>query len=223
MSSATVTARSAVRDSIVLDNVDWKTYTRFLYLFAERPGYRLTYDRGKLEIMSPLPEHEINTDFLGCLARALSDELGLPIKGGGSTTLRRRRRQRGLEPDRCYWIANEPAVRGKLDLDLRIDPPPDLAIEVDVTSSSLDRMAIYAALGVPEVWRVDNRTLTFHALDAVNRKYTVITHSLSFPLVTPADLMRFSALCAGQDENSVIRQFRSWVQQQRVGGGGKTP
>lgn len=222
MSTATVPASSVVRYCLLLDNVDWRTYTRFLHIFAERRGYRLTYDQGKLEIMSPLPEHEVNSDFLGCLARALSDELGLPIKGGGSTTLRRRRRQRGLEPDRCYWIANEPAVRGKLDLDLRIDPPPDLAIEVDVTSSSLDRMGIYAALGVPEVWRVDNRTLTFHAL-GTNRKYTAISHSLSFPLVTPADLMRFSAMCAGQDENSVLRQFRTWVQQQRAGGGTKTP
>ncbi len=217
------TARSAARDRLILDNVDWRTYTRFLYLFAERPGYRLTYDRGRLEIISPSPEHELDAEFLGRLAIALTEELGLTIMSGGSTILRRRRRRRGLEPDKCYWIANEPAMRGKRTLDLRIDPPPDLAIEVDVTSSSMDRMGIYAALGVPEVWRVDNRTLTFQALDAANRKYTAVSHSLSFPLVTPADLMRFSARCAGQDENSVIRQFRVWVQQQRAGGGGKTP
>ena len=218
---STVTAHAVVRDRLLLDNVDWRTYTRFLYLFAERPGYRLTYDRGRLEIMSPLAEHEINTDFLGCLARALSDELGLPIKGGGSTTLRRRRRQRGLEPDRCYWIANEPAVRGKQTLDLRIDPPPDLAIEVDVTSSSLDRMAIYAALAVPEVWRVDNRTLTFHVLDT-KQKYVAVSQSRAFPFVTAADLMAFVAMCANQDENSVLRQFRTWVKQQRASGGTKT-
>lgn len=219
---STVTSPPAVRDHVILDNVDWKTYTRFLYLFAERPGYRLTYDRGRLEIMSPSPEHEINTDFLGALVRALTEELGLPIKGGGSTTLRRRRRRRGLEPDKCYWIASEPAMRGKRTLDLRIDPPPDLAIEVDVTSNSLDRMSIYATLGVPEVWRVDNRTLTFHALSA-NRKYAPISHSLSFPQVTPADLMNFVAMCAGQDENSVLRQFRAWVRQQVAGGGTKAP
>jgi Uma2 family endonuclease len=220
MPTATTTP-AVVRYCLLLDNVDWRTYTRFLRIFAERPGYRLTYDRGKLEIMSPLPEHETGTDFLGCLARALSDELGLPIKGGGSTTLRRRRRQRGLEPDRCYWIANEPAIRGKRTLDLHIDPPPDLAIEVDVTSSSLDRMSIYAALGVPEVWRLDNRTLTFHALDA-NGKYIAVSHSRSFPQVTPADLMGFMAMCAGQDENSVLRQFRTWVQQ-KLAAGGTTP
>lgn len=216
--STVTTAPSVVRYCLLLDNVDWPTYTRFLRIFAERPGYRLTYDRGRLEIMSPLPEHETDADFLGCLARAVSDEMGLPIKGGGSTTLRRRRRQRGLEPDRCYWITNEPKVRGKRRINLRVDPPPDLAIEVDVTNSSLDRMSIYASLGVPEVWRLDNRTLTFHALDA-NRKYAAISHSLSFPLATPADLMNFLMMCVGQDENSVLRQFRAWVQQQLSKGG----
>ncbi|MHB1421647.1 MAG: Uma2 family endonuclease [Gemmataceae bacterium] len=219
---STVTTRMIVRDHLLLDNVDWRTYTRFLRLFAERPGYRLTYDRGRLEIMSPLPEHEGDAEFLGRLAVTLTEELGLTIKSGGSTTLRRRRRRRGLEPDQCYWIANEPALHGKRTLDLRIDPPPDLAIEVDVTSSSLNRMSIYAAVGVPEVWRLDNRTLTFDALDA-NRNYLVVSHSLSFTQVTAADLMGFLALCAAQDENSVIRQFRLWVRQQLLGGGQSLP
>lgn len=222
---STATAGSVVRDRLLLDNVDWRTYTRFLQMFAERPGYRLTYDRGILEIMSPLPLHERCANFLGRLAITLTVELGLPILQGGSTTLRRRRRQRGLEPDRCYWIANEAAVRGKLRLDLRVDPPPDLAIELDVTSSSLDRMSIYAALGVPEVWRLDNRTLTFQELGA-NRKYTAVSQSPSFLSVlrvTPADLMNFLALCATQDENSVIRQFRAWVKQQLASGGTTPP
>ncbi len=217
---STVSTPSAVRDRLYLDEVDWRTYTHFLRLFAERPGCRLTYDRGRLEIMSPLPEHESGVTFLGRLTITLTEELDLPIKEGGSMTLRRRRRQRGLEPDRCYWIANEPAVRGKRTLDLRIDPPPDLALEVDITSSSLDRMSIYAALGVPEVWRLDERTLTFQTL-GTNRKYSAASHSLSFPLVTPADLMGFLAMCANQDENSVIRQFRTWIKQ-RIAGGGQT-
>jgi len=221
-SMSTVPARTVVRERLLLDSVDWRTYTRLLRIFAERPGYRLTYDRGRLEIMSPLPEHDTDADFLGCMARALTEELGLPIKGGGSTTLRRRHRQRGLEPDRCYWIANEPAMRGKRTLDLRIDPPPDLAIEVDVTSSSLDRMRIYAALGVPEVWRLDERMLTFHVLGA-KRTYSAVSHSLSFPLVTPADLMKFLALRTSEEENSVVRQFREWIRQRLAAGGQTSP
>jgi Uma2 family endonuclease len=191
--------------------VDWRTYSHLLRAFAERPGVRLTYDRGELEIMSPLLEHGDDGDFLGDLVVALTEELGLPLKRGGSTTLRRRRRRRGLEPDRCYWIANAPRMAGKRRLDLRTDPPPDLAIEVDVTRSSLDRMSIYAALGVPEVWRLDGDALTFHALGADNR-YTTAHQSRSFPLVTPADLLGFlqQARQAG-DENPVMRQFREWV------------
>jgi Uma2 family endonuclease len=201
--------------------VDWRTYSRLLRVFAERPAIRLTYDRGLLEIMSPLPEHETDTRFLGRFVIALTEELGLPIKEGGSMMMRRRRRQRGLEPDGCFWINNEPAVRGKRHIDLRVDPPPDLAVEVDVTSSSLDRMSIYASLGVPEVWRLEHPTLTFHALGA-KRKYTAIGRSLSFSLVTPADLMIFLAMRGGQDDNSVIRQFRAWIQQ-RIAGGTSTP
>lgn len=219
MSSAT--AQIATGQRLVLDNVDWRMYSRLLRIFAEYRGVRLAYDRGKLEIMSPLPEHESDAAFLGRLAITLTEELGLPIKEGGSMTMRRRRRQRGLEPDRCFWITNEPAVRGKRRIDLRVDPPPDLAIEVDVTSSSLNRMRIYAALGVPEVWRLDHPALSFHALGA-KRVYSPISHSLSFPFVTPPDLMSFLALRGGQDENSVIRQFRVWIQQ-RIAGGTSTP
>ncbi|HEY7424761.1 MAG TPA: Uma2 family endonuclease [Gemmataceae bacterium] len=219
---ATVSAPPAVGQRLLLYNVDWQTYTRLLRIFAEHPSVRLAYDRGTLEIMSPLPEHEKDADFLGVLVRSLTRELGLTIQGGGSMTMRRRRKQKGIEPDRCYWIANEPAVRGKRTFDPRIDPPPDLAIEVDVTSSSLNRMGIYATLGVPEVWRLDQPTLTFHALGA-NRKYSAITHSLSFPLVTPADLLNFLALRATLDENGVLDQFETWVRQRRAAGGAAPP
>ncbi len=118
------TASTAVPQRLVLDNVDWRTYSRFLRLFAERPAVRLTYDRGTLEIMSPLLEHAGDADFLGGLVVALTEELKRPLKRAGSTTLRRRRLRRGLEPDRSYWIANEPAMRGKRHYDSRVDPPP---------------------------------------------------------------------------------------------------
>ncbi len=218
---STVPAQSVAVPCLVLDNVDWRTYTRLLHIFAERPAFRLTYDRGRLEIMSPLPEHESDVAFLGRLAVTLTEELGLTVKEGGSTSFRRRRHQRGLEPDRCYWIKSEPAVRGKRKLDLRVDPAPDLAIEVDVTSRSINRMKIYAVLGVPEVWRVEIETLKFYSLDT-KRKYSEISHSLSFPLVASADLMGFLALRANQDEKAVARQFRAWAQQRR-GSSGTTP
>jgi Uma2 family endonuclease len=205
--------------SLLLSNVDWQTYTRLLRIFAERPGIRLTYDRGELEILSPLLEHDWDTDFLGAMVRVLTDELGLPVIGGGSVTIRLRRRQRGLEPDRCYWIANAPRMAGRRRLDLRTDPPPDLAIETDVTRSSLNRMSIYATLGVPEVWRLEGDVLAFYVLDA-NRAYVGSAVSRSFPLVMPADLLPFLQQSRqGPDQNVLIRHFRAWIQQRRAAAG----
>ena len=168
-----------------LSGVDWRTYSRLLYIFAEQPGVRLTYDRGELEIMSPLFIHDDDGRFLGYLIFVLTEELGLCLRAGGSTTLKRRLKQRGIEPDECFWIVNAARMAGRRRLDLRTDPPPDLAIEVDVTNSSLDRMSIYAALHVPEVWRLEGDTLTFHVLDA-DGTYQSAAVSRAFPMVRPA-------------------------------------
>jgi Uma2 family endonuclease len=197
---------------LLLHGVSWREYTRMLRAFAERPGFRLTYDRGTLEIMSPLFEHESDADLLGRFVVVLTEEMGLPLQAGRSTTFRRRRMRRGLEPDHSWWIAHEAQVRGKRRIDLRVDPPPDLALEVDVTHRSLDRMSIYARLGVPEVWRLDARGLTFQALQP-NGRYAEQTHSPTFPRFTPADLMAFMALRSRHDENEVVRQFRVFVRQ----------
>jgi Uma2 family endonuclease len=196
-----------------LSDVDWRTYSRLLRIFAETPGVRLTYDRGELEIMSPLLEHDDEGRFLGRLVVILTEELGLPIKAGGSVTLRRRRRSRGIEADESFWITAAPRMAGRQRLDLRKDPPPDLTIEVDVSRSSLDRFKIYAALGVPEVWRLEGDEMTFHILDEEG-KYITSACSRSFPLVAPADLLSFlkQARQAG-DDNAVARRFREWVRQ----------
>ena len=196
-----------------LSGIDWHTYTRLLRVFAEHPGVRLTYDRGELEIMSPLLKHDDDSRFLGDLVFVLTEEMVLPLKRGGSTTLRRRKRQKGIEADECFWIANAHRMAGKRRLDLRTDPPPDLAIEVDVTHSTLDHLEIYAALQVPEVWRLAGDMLTFHVL-GTDGKYANAATSRTFPLLTPADLLQFvqEARQAG-DQNAVVRRFRAWVRQ----------
>jgi Uma2 family endonuclease len=164
MSTVPQSGRSGQR--VMLHGISWDEYTQVLRAFAEQRSVRLTYDRGVLEIRTHSFGHHNSSRFLGSLISALTEEFNLPVASGGSTTLRRRKRQRGLEPDACFWIANEPRVRGLYRLNLRTDPPPDLVVEVDVTRSSLNRMAIYAALGVPEVWRLDVASLTFHLLQA---------------------------------------------------------
>jgi hypothetical protein len=116
--------------------------------------------------MSPLAEHEFDNRLLDRFVVVLTEELNLNLKAGGTTTLRRRRKKRGIEADNCYWIVSEPKIRGKRRIHLKADPPPDLAVEVDVTSSSLDRLSINAVLKVPEVWRLDSGSIVFHILGA---------------------------------------------------------
>jgi Uma2 family endonuclease len=219
MSHAPAISRPAPGNRILLSCIDWQTYSRILKALDERPGLRLTYDRGELEIMSPSMEHDEGGRFLGDLVVLLTRELGLPIKRGGSVTLRRRLRRRGLEPDECFWIANAHRMAGRRRLDLRTDPPPDLAIETDVSRSSLNRLGIYAALGVPEVWRLEADSLTFYVLRPDGGYETVVT-SRSFPLVTPADLLGLvqQAREAG-DENPIAARFREWIQQRQAAGG----
>jgi Uma2 family endonuclease len=220
MSQAPSLAKPVAGQSLRLSGIDWKTYTRLVQLFAERRDVGLTYDRGKLEIMSPRLEHDDDGWFLGFLVLALAEELGLPLKCGGSTTLRRRRQRRGLEADASFWIANAHRMAGRRRLNLRTDPPPDLAIEVEVTHGGLDRLAIYAALRVPEVWRLKKDVLTFHVLEA-DGTYASASHSKAFPLLAPADLLGFlqQARQTG-DETAVLRQFRAWIRQRQASGGG---
>ncbi len=169
--------------------------------------------------MAPLLEHDNDGEFLGFLVVTLTQERGLSLKAGGSATMRRRKKRRGLEADKCYWIASAALMGGRRRLDLRKDPPPDLAIEVDVTNSSLDRMGIYAALRVPEVWRLEGDDLSFHVLDE-SGAYQPAAYSRSFPGITAADLMVFlqQARQSG-DDNAVIRDFRAWLGRQRGAAG----
>jgi Uma2 family endonuclease len=199
--------------SLLLSDVDWNTYSRFLYLFAERPGYRLTYDRGELEIMAPLLNHDDEARFLGDIVFVVTEELELPLHRGGSVTVRRRRDERGIEADECFWIAMAHRMKGRKRLDLRRDPPPDLAIEVDVTKSCMNQLSIYAKLRVPEIWRLTEEALTFHVLNTKGH-YELAKTSKAISLLTPAIVMEFLVLAreAG-DQNTVTRQLRKWVRQ----------
>jgi Uma2 family endonuclease len=218
MSQAASVATPPVGRCLRLSGIDWRTYTRLLGIFAERRDIRLTYDRGELEIMSPSLEHDDDVWFLGRVVMVLTEELGMPLRPGGATTLRRQLRRRGIEADACFWIANAHRMAGRRRLDLRTDPPPDLAIEVDVSHSSLDRLAIYAALRVPEVWRLKGDLLTFHVLQP-DGNYAASPTSQSLPQITPADLLGFLHQARqAADHNVVVQQFRAWLRQRGVGG-----
>mgnify|MGYP002776999543 CR=1 FL=1 len=196
-------------DRVILRNISWQSYQSLVRDFESEPRLRLTYDRGTLEIRMPLDPHESFKKLLGRLIEAATEELDLEIRSLGSRTCDREDLSRGLEPDQCYYIQNEAQVRGIAQIDLAQFPPPDLAVEVDITSSSLNRFSIYADLKVPEVWRYDGQSLMIYSLEA--GEYQVRDRSLALPILTAADVMRFLELYSSIGENSLIKQFRQWI------------
>lgn len=196
-------------DRVLLRNISWQTYQYLVKDFEQQPAIRLTYDRGLLEIRMPLDPHETYKKLLGRLVEALTEELEIEIRSLGSRTCDRVDLTQGLEPDQCYYIQNEPAVWNKAQIDLSQDPPPDLAIEIDITSSSINRLNIYANLGVPEVWRYDGQSLLMYCLQ--DRQYQVFDQSLAFPILSASDIKRFLDLKKTTKENQLVRLFRDWV------------
>jgi Uma2 family endonuclease len=195
-------------EPLILENIRWSTYEALLKDLEDRPIH-LTYDQGKLEIMTLSSQHEILKKLIGRLVEELCTELEMPIKSLGSTTIARKDLERGLEPDECYYIANELRVRGKMKINFKKDPPPDLAIEVDVSRSSSSRQNVYAALGIPEMWRFDGTLTVFHL--QANEKYAERSHSLNFPDVPIAEIEGFIHQIRDVDETSLVRSFRQWV------------
>jgi Uma2 family endonuclease len=191
---------------------DWNLYDRMLSAVNDR-HVRITYDRGRLELMAPSLNHEWWSRRLDSLIRALAEELGMDFLGGGMTTFRREDLDRGLEPDQCYFIASPERVRGRQKIDLSIDPPPDLALEIDISTSSLDRMGIYAALGVQEVWRCDGVTFEVRQLSATpgGRDYVVAPRSTWFPLLPADQVMQFLIETQGELDIAFGRMARAWV------------
>lgn len=196
---------------MLLCPVSWATYEALLK-DLDSPGVRLTYDNGRLEIMTLGHGHEQFAKLIGRMIELLTFELNVPIHSGRSTTFKREAKKRGLEPDECYWIQNELAMRGKKDFDIESDPPPDLAIEVDITSSSIDRMSIYASLGVKEIWRFHDDKLTVYQLRP-GGTFSPCEHSPAFPYLPVDELLRFLRDSDMQDETSLMRSFTAWVRE----------
>jgi Uma2 family endonuclease len=199
----------ASEHSSVLHDVRWATYEALL---ADRGdhGPRMFYDEGTLEIMSPSRRHERLKVLIGRLIEAYSEELMIEISAAGATTLRSQLRRRGLEPDASYYIKHEGRVRNKDDIDLAVDPPPDLAVEVDITSKSVDKLATYSSLGVPELWSHDGARLVVRVLDETG-SYAVAERSKSFPDLPLDELNRFLEQRATLSDTRIGRAFRAWV------------
>lgn len=197
---------------VTLHNISWQTFETILAEMGEDRACRLAYDRGTLEIMTPLMPHEHNNRLFEHLIVILAEEFNLPLKSAGSLTCKRQDLLKGAEPDSCFYLQNEPLVRNKRDIDLASDPPPDLVVEVDYRSSSVDKLAIYAALGVPELWRYDQPVLLFYQLQG--ERYVQCENSPSFPQLPLTEIPRFLEDSLRIGEIPMLRSFRAWVRQQ---------
>ncbi|WP_082172564.1 Uma2 family endonuclease [Limnoraphis robusta] len=196
---------------VLLTDVSWLEFETILEELGEHRAARIAYDRGTLEIMTPLPEHEVDKVFIGDFIKALLEEMDIEFYPLGSTTFKNELMKQGIEPDDCFYIENEAAVRGKDRLDLTIDPPPDLALEIDVTSRTHPN--IYAALGVGELWRFEKGKLQINLLQSgqyVESEFS--PHFPNFPLkeIIPEYLKRAKT----EGRNKTMKAFRTWVKEQ---------
>jgi Uma2 family endonuclease len=198
-----------------LSLIPWETYVAYSDGLGPR-HIRVTYDRGEMETQTVSPRHENRKKVLSRRIAVLTEEMNIDIASGGSMTCRREDLLRALEPDECYWIAHEPQVRGREELDLDVDPPPDLALEIEICRSTLDRMAIYAALRVPEVWRWDAESLRVHLLSA-RGTYRQSDRSKAFPFLPLGDFADFLAR-TDVSETQLVRSFRVWVRKRKKEG-----
>jgi Uma2 family endonuclease len=197
------------QQQIVLHDIRWDTYESLLRENSAS-HYRMTYDEGELEIMTLSVGLENLGSWLGRLIFFLALEFQMAIFSGGSATLKQGMRKKGLEPDECFWIAHEEQMRGKKEWDAAKDPPPDLAVEIDITSSSLDRLGIYAALKVPEIWRYDGELLQVLVL-GTSGKYKEKAKSPTFPPLPLAEFAGFVGKLGSKDEVRLIQEFTLWL------------
>ncbi|HEX7380343.1 MAG TPA: Uma2 family endonuclease [Pirellulales bacterium] len=198
-------------DRVVLSSVSWKAYEE-LRANEENFHVRMAYDNGRLELMSPSPDHAVMKRLVGRMIEALTEELNIPCRSLSDTTWQRPNLSKGLEADECYYILNHHRVRRRLQVDLAVDPPPDLAVEAEISRGVIPRLPIYAALGVPEVWRCGRPGLTACALTA-DGEYVEREFSLNLPMLRVKDLEPFLDFELAADETAWIRGFRAWVRE----------
>ncbi len=211
---APATTSAPEDECFTLYGLNWSDYVTIDKILDDKSKARLLYLDGSLTFLSPAYIHETSEDFLDKILLAIVVGCEIEIRPLGSTTLRKEERLAGLEGDRVYWLRENAVLTADVkELDLTIHPPPDLAIEVENTSKATDAMAIYARMGVPEVWRHDVRrgTLGFWALGG-DGTYAKITSSLGFPFLTPEDVL--SELKRAEESQSYLRwfaQLNDWV------------
>lgn len=198
-------------ERVQLSGISWQTYEALLAELSHQRRLRLTYNRGNLEIMVPSPEHERYKEVIGRFVETLAEELDIRIEPFGSTTFKRPELS-GAEPDKCFYVRNIDIVKAKKRLNPQEDPAPDLVVEIDITSGSTNRLAIYKDLGVSEVWIYDGKS--FQIMQLQNKEYVPCSRSQIFPNLPLLEIGRFLEEVGKMDYLDLVKMFQSWVRNQ---------
>ncbi|MEP6518832.1 Uma2 family endonuclease [Microcoleus vaginatus] len=209
--STPVEQQTTPENRVILKGVSWSTFKALLADVGDDRAWRIAYDGGLLEIRMPHLEHEVPKGLIESFIEATADELEIEVMKAGSLTLEREDLTRAVEPDTCFYIQNEASVRGKRDISLPEDLPPDLAIESDYTNSSVNKDSIYAALGVPELWRYRRESLQVYHL--VEGKYEMCEISLAFPFLPVAEIPGFIEQSRTIGQRAAVRLFRQRIRE----------
>lgn len=203
------TVQTPQEQRLVLHNIDWETYERLLAAHESSSVPHFTYDRGELEIVSPLPKHDRYAHTFELLVPVAAGELGVHVYGLRSTTFKREDLQCGAEPDSCFYLENRDRIRGKDRIILGIDPPPDLVVEVEITHPAISKLPIYAQFGVPEVWRYDGERLRILLLEG--DRYAESALSRALPGVPAVALSALIQEIEWLDDLELIDRVRDWA------------
>jgi Uma2 family endonuclease len=201
---------------MVLDNVSWRTYESLLADYRDRSVPHFSYDRGLLEIMSPSTPHERDNRTIALLAEIVAEELGINVIDVGSMTFKRRDLEQGFEPDSSFYIQHEAVVRERTQIDLAVDPPPDLVIEIEVSHPAIAKLPMFAAMGIPEVWRFDGERIVILRLEGGT--YHETAKSLAFPFLTGEVVTRFLVESRTLKRTAWTGALREWVRGERAAG-----
>lgn len=200
---------SATAEKHIYYGIPWNTYLQLLDELGDDSSVRLTYSQGVLEVMSPKRRHEQLTRLVDMVVTLLAFELGMNVDNSGAMTLRVDSIESGGEPDSCFYITHESDVRGVEDIDLQIHPPPDIVLEVDITSPSLNKFELYAAAGVPEIWRHDGDEMKFYFL--VDRQYQLTANSRCFPNLSSKMLERYIHIGRNEGSTAMLQTVKNEI------------
>jgi Uma2 family endonuclease len=215
MSASSVAAPPAIAADgcVMFRHVSWDTYERLLADDEERRVPRMTYDQGVLELVTPSMPHEEDADTIAEIVQICTAILGIPIRSVASTTFKRQDLERGFEADASFYIQSEERIRGQREVDLLVDPPPDLVLEMEVSRSALNKLALFASMGIPEVWRCNGERITIFVLD--HGAYRESSSSLALPVLTHDALTRFLHQSRAILSPDWFQMVSDWAREQR--------